>query len=63
MVGYFDAQDGKEVEANMIENPNMTEAIVGLELLAPYIAVIDFSKKKIDLFTEKQLKENLGKKR
>ena len=51
----------KEVQASMIENPDMTEAIVGLELLAPYIAIIDFNKKKIDLFTENQLKDLMKK--
>ena len=46
----------KEVQANLIENPNATEAIAGLELFSPYIAVIDFKGKKISFFAEAQLK-------
>ena len=47
---YFSVKvkiDGKEkdVEASMIENYNSDEAIVGLELFAPYAALIDFNKK------------------
>ncbi|MBI2074271.1 MAG: hypothetical protein HYT83_00365 [Candidatus Levybacteria bacterium] len=52
----------KEVQASMIENPKITEAIVGLELLSPYIAFIDFKNKKIQLSTEEQLKKDLAKK-
>lgn len=47
----------KEIEAGMIENLNVREAIAGLELFSPYIAIIDFNKKKIDFYTEKELKE------
>lgn len=32
----------KEVDAGMIENPEATEAIAGLELFSPYMALIDF---------------------
>lgn len=53
----------KEVQASMIENPKVTEAIVGLELLSPYIAFIDFKNKRIQLTTEAELKKDLGKKR
>jgi predicted aspartyl protease len=47
----------KEVQASMISNPAITEAIVGLELLSPYVAVINFNKKQIFLKTEEQLKK------
>ncbi|MCL4359842.1 hypothetical protein M1555_01110 [Patescibacteria group bacterium] len=49
----------KVVLASMIENPKIKEAIVGLELLSPYIAFIDFKNKKIDITTEAQLKKDL----
>ena len=52
----------REVLASMIENPAITEAIVGLELLSPYIAFMDFKNKKIELLTEEQLKAKYGKK-
>ncbi|MFH1582458.1 MAG: hypothetical protein ABIA08_01730 [bacterium] len=35
----------KEVEAALIENPEAKEAIAGLELFAPYLAIIDFNNK------------------
>ncbi|MBU1071346.1 hypothetical protein KKG65_02945, partial [Patescibacteria group bacterium] len=46
IVYYFEVKvelDGQEktVFANMIANPDIKEAIVGLELLAPYIAFMD----------------------
>lgn len=49
--------DGKttEVEAGMIENPNTSEAIAGLELFAPYVAVIDFKNKKVEFIPEEDL--------
>lgn len=47
----------KEIEAGMIENPNATEAIAGLELFSPYVAVIDFKSKKINFYTEVELKK------
>jgi len=43
----------KEVLANMI--PTSSEAIIGLQLLSPYVALIDFKNKKIKLITEKEL--------
>lgn len=52
----------KEVLAGMIEDPKITEAIVGLELLSPYIAFIDFKKKSILIKTEEQLKTELNQK-
>lgn len=47
----------KEIEAGMIENPQATEAIAGLELFSPYIALIDFKKKTINFYTEAELKK------
>lgn len=47
----------KEIEAGMIENPSSREAIAGLELFSPYIAIIDFKNKKITFYTEAQLKK------
>ncbi len=66
IVYYFEVKveiDGitKVVVASMIANPNITEAIVGLELLSPYIAYIDFNKKQIQLTTEAELKKILVK--
>ena len=52
----------KEAQAAMIENPKVTEAIVGLELLAPYVAFIDFKNKKIELVTEVEMRKKLGSK-
>lgn len=46
----------KEVEASLIQNPNINEAIVGLELLTPYIALIDFKNKSIRLLSEDEIK-------
>lgn len=46
----------KETIAGLIENPKVSEAIVGLELLSPYVALIDFKNKKIGLVTEEDLK-------
>ena len=62
IVYYFSVKveiDGteKEIEAGMISNPKVTEAIVGLELLSPYLAIIDFKNKKITLTTEEELKK------
>lgn len=63
MIGYFDPKDGmpkitikirgtkneKEVKAGLIPNPNEREAIVGVELFAPYTAIIDFKNKELRL--------------
>lgn len=61
-VYYFSVKviiDGvkKEIEAGMIENPNATEAIAGLELFSPYTAIINFKGKKINFYTETGLKK------
>ena len=45
----------KKVEANLIENPEAREAIVGLELFAPYIAVINFKSKGLSFVKEEDL--------
>jgi predicted aspartyl protease len=60
VVYYFNVSvtiDGKtmEVEAGMIESSAANEAIAGLELFAPYIAVIDFKNKKVRFLTEEEL--------
>ena len=62
VVYYFSVKviiDGekREIEAGMIENPDSREAIAGLELFSPYTAVINFKKKKIDFYTEAELKK------
>jgi hypothetical protein len=49
----------KEVEAGMIENPKATEAIAGLELFAPYVALIDFKNKAIKFYDEEATKKFL----
>jgi len=49
----------KDTQASMIPNPNIYEAIIGLELLSPYVAVINFNKKQILLKTEEQLKKGI----
>lgn len=48
----------KKVQASMINNPNVSEAIVGLELLAPYIVLFDFNKKTIYCTTEAEMKKS-----
>lgn len=47
----------KEIEAGMIENPNATDAIAGLELFSQHIAIIDFKRKRINFYTEAELKK------
>lgn len=47
----------KEVEASMIQNPQITQAIAGVELFTPYIAFIDFKNKKLKLIKEEDLKK------
>jgi len=49
----------KEVDANLIENFESTEAIAGLELFSPYVAVINFKSKQIDFIKEADLKKQL----
>ena len=45
----------KEVQAGMIDNPEATEAIVGLELLSPFIILLDFNKKTVYCSTQEEL--------
>jgi len=49
--------EGKDidVEAGMIENPKVAEAIAGLELFSPYVAIIDFKNKGIEFIPEEKL--------
>lgn len=61
---YFEVKvemDGieKTVLASMIEDPKVSEAIVGLELLSPYIAFMDFKKKRITITTEEKLQKDI----
>ena len=51
----------KQIQASMIDNPAVNEAIAGLELLGSHIALIDFKNKKILLTTEEQLEESFKK--
>lgn len=48
----------KEVEAALIENPEATEAIVGLELFSPYVAFVDFKNKILKFVKEEDLKKD-----
>jgi len=47
----------KEVEAALIENPEVSEAIVGLELFSPYVAVVDFKNKSLTFLKEEDLQK------
>lgn len=47
----------KEVDAALIENFEATEAIAGLELFAPYVALIDFNKKNIRFLSQDDIKK------
>lgn len=47
----------KEVEASMIQNPQVTQAIVGVQLFTPFIALIDFKNQKLSLIKEADLKK------
>lgn len=47
----------KEVEASMIQNPQVTQAIAGVQLFTPFIALIDFKNKKLNLIKEEDLKK------
>ena len=54
------ARKEKEVEASLIENPEISEAIVGLELFDPYISLIDFKNKTLKFVKEEELKNLSG---
>ncbi len=45
----------KEVEASMIENRDSTEAIVGLELFSPYVALVNFKSKILRFVKEDEI--------
>lgn len=47
----------KDIEASMIQNPKITQAIAGIQLFAPFIALIDFKNKKLDLVKEEDMKK------
>lgn len=51
--------DGRDtqVEAGMIENPETTEAIAGLELFSPYVAFIDFKNKFVEFMAEEEFRK------
>lgn len=51
---FMDGEE-KEVEASLIDNPETTEAIVGLELFAPYAAAIDFKNKVLKFVKSEEL--------
>lgn len=50
-------EEEKEVEAALIENSEVSEAIVGLELFSPYIAVVDFKNKSLKFIKEEELRK------
>ena len=47
----------KEVKANLIPNPSATEALVGVELFAPFVVFLDFNNKKMAIIKEGELKK------
>lgn len=55
--------DGEEklIQASLIDDPDVREAIAGLELLGEQIALIDFKNKRIALLPESKLVEILSK--
>ena len=52
----------KEVKAGLIANPNTTEAIVGVQLFAPFVVLLDFKNKTISLQEEEKLRKSLESK-
>jgi|SRR3989344_6498464 len=56
----FDGTE-KEVEASMIQNPQVTQPIAGVALFAPFVALIDFKNKKLSLIKEEDLKKTTKK--
>ena len=53
----------KDVEAALIENPESREAIVGLELFSPYVAVVDFKNKRLRFIKEEDLMKGTEEKK
>ena len=47
----------EEVQASMIENPAANEAIAGLELFAPYVAIIDFKNQYVIFESEENIRK------
>ncbi len=45
----------KEVEASMIQNPQVTQAIAGVQLFTPYVALIDFKNSRLTIIKEEEL--------
>lgn len=52
----------KQIQASMINDPEIREAIAGLELLGDHVALIDFKNKNISLMSEEKLQNILSKK-
>lgn len=53
----------KEVEASMIQNPQISQAIAGIQLFSPYVALIDFKNKGLTLMKEENLKKSIASKK
>lgn len=51
----------RQVQASMIDNQNINEAIAGLELLGSHIAVMDFRNKNLLVTTHEQLDKLMKK--
>jgi predicted aspartyl protease len=47
----------KQIQASMINDPEIREAIAGLELLGDHVALIDFKNKRISLMEEEKLRK------
>jgi len=47
----------KQIQASMINDPEIREAIAGLELLGDHVALIDFKNKRISLMEEERLRK------
>lgn len=52
----------KEVKAGLIPNPNITEAIAGVQLFSPFVVLLDFKNRRIALQEEEKLKKSLESK-
>lgn len=47
----------RQIQASMINDPEIHEAIAGLELLGDHVALIDFKNKRISLIKEEKLRK------
>ena len=69
-VGYADKRSGveylfkiwvklngeeKEVQANLIPDPTADEAIIGTPLFDPYVVIVDFRNKSLNLLSDEEL--------